>query len=86
MRPPQTVMEMQKPSSMPQTEYSSLSKFEKRQLADPLAHDRAIDIGDYPKLDLQYNQVYYKAPKHGPDHNLPVNAKGQTPNKCVSFT
>lgn len=33
----------------------------------------------YLKLDLRFNQVEFKTPKHGPDHELPVDSKGKTP-------
>lgn len=70
---------MQKPSEMPQPEYSSLSKSEKRKLADPLGRDGVIDIAGYPRLDIRYNQAQFKLPKHGGIHNLPVDDKGKTP-------
>jgi len=76
---PSTAYEMQKPSSMPQTEYSGMTKSERRQLPDPMGRDRAINIDGYPKLELRYNQIYYKTPKHGEDHGLPVGANGKTP-------
>ena len=50
---------------MPQTEYSGLTRVEKRQLADPEGRDRSIDIDGYPRLELRFNQVNYKTPKHG---------------------
>ena len=56
---------MKKPSTMPQTEYSGLTRVEKRQLADPEGRDRSIDIDGYPRLELRFNQVNYKTPKHG---------------------
>jgi len=76
---PTTAYAMHKPSSMPQTEYSGLTKSERRQLPDPMGRDRAINIDGYPKLELQYNQIYYKTPKHGKDHGLPVGANRKTP-------
>jgi hypothetical protein len=76
---PTTAYAMHKPSSMPQTEYSGLTKSERRQLPDPMGRDRAINIEGYPKLELRYNQIYYKTPKHGQDHGLPVGANDKTP-------
>ena len=32
----------------------------------------------YPRLDLRFNQVEFKTPKHGRDHGLHVNSKGKT--------
>jgi len=63
---------------MPQAEYSALTKAEKRQLPDPMGRDRFIEEVGRPRLTLRYNQVEYKTPKHGPDHNLPVNNKGKS--------
>lgn len=76
---PTTAYAMHKPSSMPQTEYSGLTKSERRQLPDPMGRDRAINIDGYPKLELRYNQIYYKTPKHGKDHDLQVGENGKTP-------
>jgi hypothetical protein len=76
---PTTSYAIHKPSSMPQTEYSGLTKSERRQLPDPMGRDRAINIDGYPKLELRYNQIYYKTPKHGPDHGLPVGADDKSP-------
>jgi hypothetical protein len=76
---PQTVLQMERPSAMPQQYYSSLTKSERRQLADPLGRDGSIEVDSYPRLDLRYNQVEFKTPKHGPDHGLPEDSKGKTP-------
>ena len=76
---PTTGLEMEKPALMPQPEYSALTKSEKRMLADPKGRDGVIQKNGYPRLDLRYNQIEYKTPKHGPDHNLPVDDKGKTP-------
>lgn len=46
---------------MPQEDYSGLTEFERRQLADPLGRDRSINIDGYPRLDLRFNQVHSKA-------------------------
>jgi hypothetical protein len=70
---------MQKPSAMPQQAYSSLTKSERRQLADPLGRDGSIEVDSYPRLDLRYNQIEFKTPKHGPDHGLTEDNKGRTP-------
>ena len=64
---------------MPQQEYSALTKSERRQLPDPLGRDRFIEVDGSPRLDLRFNQVQFKTPKHGPDHGLPVDSKGKTP-------
>ena len=77
-RPP-TSLEMEKPAAMPQPQYSALTKSEKRQLADPKGRDGFIQIEGYPRLDLRFNQVKYKTPKHGPDHGLPKDSNGTTP-------
>ncbi len=77
-RPP-TSLEMEKPAAMPQPQYSALTKSEKRQLADPKGRDGFIQIEGYPRLELRFNQVKYKTPKHGPDHGLPKDSNGKTP-------
>lgn len=83
---PQTGLEMQKPSAMPQQNYSSLTQLERRQLADPLGRDGSIEMDGYPRLDLRFNQVEFKTPKHGPDHGLPVDSKGKTPkNEAIAL-
>lgn len=78
-RPP-TSLEMEKPALMPQPQYSALTRSEKRQLADPKGRDSFIQIEGYPRLELRFNQVKYKTPKHGPDHGLPKDSNGKTPN------
>jgi hypothetical protein len=70
---------MEKPSAMPQQNYSSLTKSERRQLADLLGRDSSIKIDGYPQLDLRFNQVEFKTPKHGPDNGLPLDSKRKTP-------
>ena len=75
---PQTSLQMEKPSAMPQQDYSSLTKSERRKLADPLGRDGSIEIDGYPRLDLRFNQVEYKTPKHGAAHGLPKDSKGKT--------
>ena len=70
---------MQKPASMTQSEYSGLTKSEKRQLADPLGRDRLIEIEGRPQLEVKYNQAEYKVSKHGSDHGLPTDTRGKTP-------
>ena len=76
---PQTGLEMQKPSAMPQQNYSSLTKSERRQLADPLGRDGSMEMDGYPRVDLRFNQVEFKTPKHGPDHGLSTDDNGKTP-------
>lgn len=76
---PTTYLEMEKPASMPQQEYSGMTKSERRQLPDPRGRDRSINVDGYPPLDVRFNQVEYKTPKHGIDHDLPVGNNGKTP-------
>jgi hypothetical protein len=54
---------MEKPASMPQQEYSGMTKSEKRQLPDSRGRDRSINVDGYPQLDVRFNQVEYKTPK-----------------------
>lgn len=74
-----TSLKMEKPTQMPQVEYSSMTKSKKRQLADPKGRDVVIEIENRPKLTIRYNQLKYKISKHGKDHNLPVNDTNKTP-------
>ena len=74
---PTTYLGMEKPVSMPQEQYSGLTKSEKRQLTDP--KDGSIQIEGYSQLDIRFNQVEYKTPKYGKDHGLPVDKTGKTP-------
>lgn len=76
---PTTCLDMEKPASMPQVQYSALTKSEKRQLTDPKGRDGFIQIEGYPRLNIRFNQVEYKTPKHGKDHGLPVDKTGKTP-------
>ena len=76
---PTTYLEMEKPASMPQQEYSGMTKSERRQLPDPIGRDRSINVDGYPRLDLRFNQIKFKTPKHGKDHGLPVDKTGKTP-------
>ena len=76
---PTTRLGMEKPASMPQQQYSDMTKSERRQLPDPRGRDGIIKIDRYPQLDLRFNQVKYKTPKHGPDHGLPKDSNGKTP-------
>ena len=76
---PTTYLEMEKPASMPQQKYSGMTKSERRQLPDPIGRDRSINVDGYPRLDLRFNQVKSKTPKHGKDHGLPVGSNGKTP-------
>ena len=77
-RPP-TSLDMEKPTAMPQQQYSGMTKSERRQLPDPRGRDGVIKVEGYPQLDLRFNQVEYKTPKHGPDHGLPKESNGKTP-------
>lgn len=76
---PNSILQMKKPSSMSQEQYSGLTKYQKRQLLDLEGRDGSIKISGRPRLDLRYNQVKHKTPKHGAITNLPVNEKGVTP-------
>ena len=76
---PTTGLQMEKPASMPQPEYNALTKSEKRMLADPKGRDSVIQKNGYPRLDLRFNPIEFKTPKHGKDHNLPVDDKGKIP-------
>jgi hypothetical protein len=76
---PTTYLEMEKPASMPQQQYSGITRSERRQLPDPLGRDGFIKVEGYPRLDLRFNQVEFKTLKHGPDHGLPVDSNGKTP-------
>jgi hypothetical protein len=76
---PQTGLQMYEPSAMSQQDYSSLTKLERRQLADPLGRDGLIEVDGYPRLDLRYNQVEFKTLKHVSDHGLPESSNGKTP-------
>jgi hypothetical protein len=76
---PTTNLEMEKPASMPQQQYSGMTKSERRQLPDPRGRDGFIEVEGYPRLDLRFNQVEFKTPKHGPDHGLYVDSNGKTP-------
>jgi hypothetical protein len=77
-RPP-TSLEMEKPASMPQQQYSGMTKSERRQLPDPRGRDGVSKVEGYPQFDLRFNQVEYKTPKHGPDHGLPKDSNRKTP-------
>ena len=76
---PSTSLKMEKPVAMLQQDYSSLTKSERRKLADPLGRDGSVEVDGYPRLDLRYHQVDFKTPKHGPDHGLPEDSEGKTP-------
>jgi hypothetical protein len=54
---------MEKPSAMPQQQYSGLTKSQKRQLPNPRGQDGSIEVDGYPRLDLRFNQVEFKTPK-----------------------
>ena len=47
---PTTSAEMEKPATMPQSQYSSLTKSQRRQLADPLGRDRFIEYIPFKPL------------------------------------
>ena len=64
-----------RPADMPHEEYSNLSSYEKRQLPDE--RDKMRDVEGKSKLDVGYQQVLFKLPKHGKDHGLEANEKGK---------
>lgn len=66
---------MERPSSMPYQEYTSLTKKQRRNLPDP--RDGIIDVEGHPKLTVRYGQVNFKTPKHGEIHGLPRNENGK---------
>ena len=76
---PITSLKMKKPASMSQQEYSGMPKSEKRKLPDPLGRYRSINVDGYPELNLRFNQVEFKTPKHGKDHGLPLGTNDKTP-------
>ena len=75
---PTTYLQMEKPPSMPQQEYSGMTPSERRQFPDAIGKDRSINVDGYPRLDLRFNRVEFKTPKHGKDHGLPVGSNGKT--------
>ena len=74
---PGTSLQVHKPSNMPQQEYTSLTKEQRRNLPD--ARDGFINEKGHPKLVVRYGQVEFKTPDHGKVHGLPVDEKGKTP-------
>jgi hypothetical protein len=72
-------LQMERPSSMPHQDFTALTKQQRRNLPDPKGQDYFIQIEGYPRLELRFNQVKYKTPKHGPDHGLPKDSNGKTP-------
>ena len=73
---PGTSLQVQKPSNMPQQNFSGLTPQQKRDLPD--ARDGFIREKGHPHLGVGYNQVKFKTPNHGSAHGLPVNEKGRT--------
>lgn len=61
-------------------QFNDLTKWERRNLPDPQGRDRSINVDGSPRLDLRFQQVKYKTPKHGKDHGLPVGNNGKTAN------
>ena len=74
---PDTSLQVQKPSSMPQQQFDGLTPQQKRDLPDP--RDRFIREKGRPLLGVGYNQVRFKTPSHGGVHDLFVDEKGRTP-------
>ena len=70
-------LQMNRPSTMPHQEYTSLTKEQKRNLPHP--KDRFINVEGHSQLVLGYGQVGFKTPDHGEVHDLPVNENGKTP-------
>lgn len=57
-------LDMQKPEGMEQEVYNNIPKAIKRQLPDPQGRDRVVNIPKLPTLDLPFNQISFKEPKH----------------------
>ena len=57
-------LNMEKPDGMEQQVYNNIRKSIKRQLKDQQNRDRSISILKRPKLDLPWNQIDFKTPKH----------------------
>lgn len=57
-------LNMEKPDEMEQQVYNNIPKSIKRQLKDQQNRDRTISILKRPKLDLAWNQINFKTPKH----------------------
>ena len=74
---PGVSLQVQKPSNMPQQNFSGLTPQQKRNLPD--TRDGFIREKGHPHLGVGYNQVKFKTPDHGSAHRLPVNEKGRTP-------
>lgn len=70
-----TSTQLQKPSEMPQVEYSGLSKKEKKRL--PHVNDVYVCKENRPVLRAGFNQIEAKTPKHGGDHGLTVQENGK---------
>ena len=68
-----TSFQMKKPDSMSQHEYSAMTKFQRRQLPNP--RDGFINVDGCPRLEIRFNQVKFKTPKHGKIHGLPFDSK-----------
>ena len=68
-----TPIKMEKPDSMSQHEYSAMTKFQRRQLPNPRAG--FINVDGCPRLEIRFNQVKFKTPKHGKIHGLPFDSK-----------
>lgn len=74
---PSTSRHLQKPADMPQPEYNSLTREQRRNLPNP--RDGFIIEEGCPHLVARYDQVEFKTPDHGEVHGLPTNEKDQTP-------
>ena len=57
-------LNIEKPDGMEQQFYNNIAKSIKRQLKDQQNRDRSINILKRPKLDLPWNQIDFKTPKH----------------------
>lgn len=75
---PGTSLQMERPSAMPHQDFTALTREQRRNLPNP--RDGFIIEKGHPKLVARYGQVKFKTPDHGPDHGLPTNDKGETPN------
>jgi len=63
-----STLQITRPSAMPQSDFSALSKVDKRRLYD--IRDMKIKHKGYPELDVGFWQAEYKVRKHGAIHGL----------------
>lgn len=76
-RPPGTELRlMQKPSVMPQQDYSALTKVQKSYLKDPRGRDMILVSEGLADLNVPYNRVWYKC-KHAYQSGLPTKSNNK---------